>query len=579
MNKRDVLMLVLLFGLWLLWAPIDRMFIKPIFFPDPPQTEQAADPEPVEVAPRAGTAPVLAEPAEREPVAWSTPTTTPVTEAEPAPASVDAPRHTIDTELMQVTFTAQGAAIESMVMKAYPQEDIEGADPIVLDFESVTALALEGLAGLTSRHLFEMTPLDDGVLFTRRLDYGLQWTREVRVVRDYVFEVRDTLQNLTDTSLQLPRYGIRTGRMQPMPGSTSSYGMFALGVDTLLPADSVKRWAKDLPRWLKDTSAATVRQPLQTPVDWVAVKNKYFTQSLRPRDQATENCVVYVTRSPAGNDPADVWAALQFPESTLAAGGSFTREYLFYAGPQQHARLSELGFHQDQIMELGWAPIRFFARILLTGLGGIYSVVGNYGVAIMLLTVIIRIIFWPLTHKGTESMRRMQEIAPLMKGLNEKFKDDAQKRQVAMMELYKQHKVNPLGGCLPMLVQIPVFIGLFYVLRTAIELRFAGFLWISDLSEPEGLLADVLPLPLNILPIFMAVTMYFQQKLTPMPSSGDEKQVQVQQMMMRIMPVMMLVLLYNFAAGLALYWSTQNVLMIIQQALYRRRLAHKKAQA
>jgi len=578
MNKRDVLVLVLLFGLWLLWAPIDRMFIKPIFFPDPPQTEQAADPEPVEVAPRAVTAPVLAEPAEREPVAWTTPATVTPSE-EPVPETIDAPRHTIETDLMQVTFTAQGAAIESVVMKVYPQEDVPGSDPIVLDFESVTALALEGLAGLTSRHLFDMTPLTDGVLFTRRLDYGLLWTREVRVVRDYVFEVRDTLQNVSDTPLQLPRYGIRTGRMVPMPGSTSSYGMFALGVDTLLPADSVKRWAKDLPRWLKDTSATTVRQPLQTPVDWVAVKNKYFAQSLRPRDLATENCVVYVSRGPVGNDPAEVWAALQVPESTLAAGGSFTREYIYYAGPQQHARLSELGFHQDQIMELGWAPIRFFARILLAGLGTIYGVFGNYGVAIMLLTVIIRVVFWPLTHKGTESMRRMQEIAPLMKELNVKFKDDAQKRQVAMMELYKQHKVNPLGGCLPMLVQIPVFIGLFYVLRTAIELRFAGFLWISDLSEPEGLLADVLPLPLNILPIFMAVTMYFQQKLTPMPSSGDEKQVQVQQMMMRIMPVMMLVLLYNFAAGLALYWSTQNVLMILQQALYRRRLALKKAQA
>jgi YidC/Oxa1 family membrane protein insertase len=146
-----------------------------------------------------------------------------------------------------------------------------------------------------------------------------------------------------------------------------------------------------------------------------------------------------------------------------------------------------------------------------------------------------------------------------------------------MMQLYKEHKVNPLGGCLPMLVQIPVFIGLFYVLRTAIELRYAGFLWISDLSEPEGILKDVLPLPLNLLPIFMAITMYFQQKLTPTPTGGDEKQMQVQQTMMRVMPVMMLVMLYNFAAGLALYWSTQNVLMIVQQLLYRRRRARQEA--
>jgi len=211
------------------------------------------------------------------------------------------------------------------------------------------------------------------------------------------------------------------------------------------------------------------------------------------------------------------------------------------------------------------------------GMNAIYAMVGNYGLAIMLLVIFIRIVFWPLTHKGTESMRRMQELAPLMKELNEKYKDDAQKRQQALMELYKEHKVNPLGGCMPMLVQIPVFIGLFYVLRSAIELRYAGFLWIDDLSEPEGLLGDVLPLPLNILPLLMAATMFLQQKLTPTPSAADPRQQQMHQMMMKVMPVMMLVMLYNFASGLALYWTTQNVLMIVQQALYRKRLERRKA--
>ncbi len=590
MNKRDVLILVGLFALWLLWAPIDRTIIKPLFFPDQPVPEAVELDEREEVEPTVAELPAELSPVERRPeIAPDEREPVAVREAEIRPADlveeervpqaderVEEATHTIETERTVITFTSRGGAIREVVLKNYPELDEPDSDPIVLDFYPVTALGIEGLAGLTSRHAFDMEPLEDGVQFTRELEYGLRFVREIRVMDEYVLSVRDRFINVAEHPLQLPGYGLRTGRMLPMPGATSTYGMFALGVDTLLPADSVKRWAREIPKWLGDSAADTIRQPLRTPVDWVAVKNKYFVQSLRPRDLATENSYIYAVRGD-GRDPAEVWAALQFPESVLAVGETFTRELVFYVGPQKIDRLSALGFHQDRIMELGWAPIRFFATALMWGLSGLYGIFGNYGVAIMLLTVIIRIIFWPLTHKGTESMRRMQELAPLMKEMNEKYKDDPQKRQQAMMEMYKEHKVNPLGGCLPMLVQIPVFIGLFYLLRAAIELRYASFLWISDLSEPEGLLRDVLGFPINILPIFMAVTMYFQQKLTPMPSSGDERQQQVHTMMMRIMPVMMLVLLYNFASGLALYWSTQNVLMIVQQGLYRRRLALRKA--
>ena len=592
MNKKDILILVALFGLWLLWAPLDRHVIKPLFFPDGPEPEAVEVQEPDEAEP---TAVEVAEPApdEREPEEFVPDTREPVAlreperpaepveveeveEVEPPEERVEERLHHVETERMVATFSSRGGTIREVVLKDYPEFDEPDSDPIVMDFEGTAALGIEGMAGVGVRHDFDLSPLDNGVRFTREMDYGLRFVREIRVTDDYLFEVRDSFINIADHPLQLPGYGLRTGRMKPMPGATSTYGMFPLGVDTLLPADSVKRWAREIPKWLRDTSATTIRHPLNTPVDWVAVKNKYFVQSLRPRDLATEDCVVYAKRG-EGNDPAEIWAALQFPESVLGVGDTFSREAVLYVGPQKLDRLSDLGFHQDRIMELGWAPIRFFATALMWGLAGLYGLFGNYGVAIMLLTVIIRIVFWPLTHKGTESMRRMQELAPLMKELNEKHKDDPQKRQQAVMEMYKEHKVNPLGGCLPMLVQIPVFIGLFYLLRTAIELRFAGFLWISDLSEPEGILGDVLPLPINTLPIFMAVTMFFQQKLTPMPSSGDERQQQMHKMMMRVMPVMMLVLLYNFASGLALYWSTQNVLMIVQQMLYRRRLAARKA--
>jgi YidC/Oxa1 family membrane protein insertase len=164
----------------------------------------------------------------------------------------------------------------------------------------------------------------------------------------------------------------------------------------------------------------------------------------------------------------------------------------------------------------------------------------------------------------------MQQIQPLVTELREKYKAQPQKMQQAQMALYKEHGINPMASCLPMLVQLPIFIALFTVLRSAIELRFAGFLWVSDLSEPERLLAGLLPIPLNILPLIMTVTMVIQQKLTP--TGGDPQQ---QKMMLIIMPIMMLFMLYNMASGLMLYWSVSQILSIVQ-LLHQRKLGSKK---
>jgi YidC/Oxa1 family membrane protein insertase len=183
----------------------------------------------------------------------------------------------------------------------------------------------------------------------------------------------------------------------------------------------------------------------------------------------------------------------------------------------------------------------------------------NYGVAIILLTFLIRIIFWPLNHKSMVSTRHMQEIQPLIAAVREKYKDSPQKQQQEMMALYKEHKINPMGGCLPMLIQIPVFFALFVVLRGAIELRFSSFLWIADLSTPENLFKDTLPFAINILPIFMGVTMWLQQRMTP---AGDPQQ----QRMMMMMPVLFTFMFYGFPSGLSLYWSVNQVMMIIQLA-------------
>jgi YidC/Oxa1 family membrane protein insertase len=188
----------------------------------------------------------------------------------------------------------------------------------------------------------------------------------------------------------------------------------------------------------------------------------------------------------------------------------------------------------------------------------------SYAMAIIVITIIIKLLFWPLTQASTRSMKRLQALQPQMKAIQEKFKDDPVKMNRKTMEFMKEHKVNPIGGCLPMLLQIPVFIGFYQMIQSAIELRGERFLWACDLSKPDTIF--VLPgldFPVNPLPLIMGVTMLWQAHLTP-PSPGMDP---VQQKIMRYMPLMILLFLYNFSAGLTLYWTVQNLLTIAQMKL------------
>jgi YidC/Oxa1 family membrane protein insertase len=261
-------------------------------------------------------------------------------------------------------------------------------------------------------------------------------------------------------------------------------------------------------------------------------------------------------------------AQIRFPAAEIAAGGTLERNYTLYVGPKKLSRLSRFATRSSEIMQFGM--FKWMCVLLVPTLNFFYSVIPNYGVAIILLTLLVRMIFWPLTHKSTESMKRMQKIQPQIKELQVQFKGEPQKIQQETMRIYRENKVNPLSSCLPMLIQIPVFIALFTVLRSAVELRFAPFLWIADLSEPENLLKGVLPLvpALNILPFLMAGTMLLQSKLTP--AMGDPAQ---QKMMMWMMPGMMLFMFYSMPSALVLYWTVSQMLAIAQLAWQKRRSA------
>jgi YidC/Oxa1 family membrane protein insertase len=236
--------------------------------------------------------------------------------------------------------------------------------------------------------------------------------------------------------------------------------------------------------------------------------------------------------------------------------------YTVYVGPKEPNALNAVNPALDRAIDFGWS--HFIARPLLSLLKLSHAATGNYGLDIILLTVLVKLAFFPLSAKAFRSMNEMKKIQPQLEQLREQFKDDREKLNREMMELYRRNHINPLGGCLPMVVQIPVFIGLYQAFMHAIELRQAPFFgWIQDLSQPDRLGSMWLPLVdppgIPVLTLLMGGTMVAQQAMTPMP--GDP----VQQKMMMIMPLMFTVMFVNFPAGLVLYWLVNNVLSIAQQ--------------
>ena len=296
---------------------------------------------------------------------------------------------------------------------------------------------------------------------------------------------------------------------------------------------------------------------------WVAVKNRFFVTALCSSTAANTGFETTVVRdmSAANYRPASVSARVSL------ADGAEKRTSVFYVGPKKQSFLWDLGM--KDVMEFGmW---RWLCYPLVWVLNFFNGLIPNYGIAIILLTILVRLLFWPLTHKSTVGMKKMQELQPKMKEIQAKFKDNPQRLQQETWALYREAKVNPMSSCLPMLIQIPVFIALFNVLRSAVELRYAPFLWIGDLSEPEGLFASWFPFGgLNILPILMAVSTGLQSAFTP--SAGDKNQ---QKMMMIFMPLMMLFMFYSFPSALSLYWFLSNLFSIVQMWIIRRQTAAK----
>jgi YidC/Oxa1 family membrane protein insertase len=296
----------------------------------------------------------------------------------------------------------------------------------------------------------------------------------------------------------------------------------------------------------KEAADPTRKPPYSRNADdgWIGMIEHYFVAAWLPPDKVARQ--FYTTKLDGGLYTAGV----RFAEGTIAPGATGTIGARLYVGPQDQERLAQLAKGLDLVVDYGIFTI--IAAPLFWLLKWLHSLIGNWGWAIIAMTVLIKSAFYPLNHASARSMAKMKVVAPKMKALQEQYANDKQQLQIKMMELYKQEKINPLGGCLPILVQIPVFIALYWVLLSAVELRHAPWIgWIHDLSAPD---------PWFILPVVYAATAYLQVKLSPTPISDP-----VQAKVMQIMPVAFSIMFLFFPSGLVLYWLVNNCIQIFQQ--------------
>ena len=319
------------------------------------------------------------------------------------------------------------------------------------------------------------------------------------------------------------------------------------------------KFVGEIDRKIENRTVAKLRkgdQSLNGKISWAAVRSKYFVMTLIPENRImTQSVNIFRVSETLGIN-------LNIRYNNRLS--NFSDQYSLYLGPVDYNLLKSYNNGMEHIADMSWAWLRPLARIFKWFIGVLHSFIPNYGIVIMIFSLILKIILTPLTNKSLTSARKMQEIQPLLRELQTKYKNDPRTLQAEMGKLYKEHKVNPVGGCLPLLLQMPIFFALYPVLSSAIEFRQASFFgWLSDLSMPD---------PYWILPITMGVFMFVQQKMMQPKNQDtsklDDKQaalMQSQKMMQYFMPPFLVFIFSGLPSGLVLYWTTFNIFSIIQQ--------------
>ena len=485
------------------------------------------------------------------------------------------------------TFTSRGGGLAQVELLDYPQTisarwrgQITNAGGATLNAHAnVPVLALLGDTNFVGDGIFALSQNGNSVQAEKLLPGGLRVVKTFTLTSNFLVNASVRLENTSDKTVLLAPPEIVVGTAAPMDADDNGQMEGAMWSDGTNFVDSPLLTFVSGGGCSRSTPKPEIRAGASD-VAWVAAHNQFFAMLAMPKDLAREMVARTVTlptfqntvANPSTPPPQGIQTALVYPSQTLAANGVWERQIVLFAGPKEYRTLAVIGEqfhnHADGVMNFGsgfasfWGVGTFFAKLLLSAMNALHDLTTlSYGWTIVLLTAMLRLLFWPLTKASTLSMKRMQALAPQLNALKEKYKDDAQKLTSKQWELYKENKVNPMSGCLPMLVQMPVFIGFYTMIRSAIELRGASFLWAADLSKPDTLfMIPNLNFPFNLMPLLMGGAMLWQSHLAPASPGMDP----AQQKMMRWMPAIIIFFLYNYSSGLALYMTVSTLLGVLQ---------------
>ncbi|MBU0482119.1 MAG: membrane protein insertase YidC [Proteobacteria bacterium] len=475
----------------------------------------------------------------------------------------------ISTALYDAVFTENGGTIKSFRLKEYrennkkdsgPKELVTKGDgielPLFFSWGTDPSRVVEVPFYESDSQILETAPSGlKSLVMTTRVAAGLTITKTVNFSdNSYLLDLSVDVANTSDSALQGSPYLALTSNPFSPESANSSY-LFS-GPAVLVGGSLEEVKVKDL----KEDGPKT----LQGNIAWTGYEDSYFLLAAAPQNDSAEK--VQTVRLSV-TDGTAVNNVLSGSSDIIPSGASKQYKYTIFFGPKKMSVLEHEGHEFNRAINFGW--FGFVAKPLLLLMNMLYGIIHNYGVAIILVTVLIKVVFWPLSHKGMKSMKNMQKMQPQLAKIREKYKDDKEKQAQEQMRLYKTHKINPLGGCMPMILQIPVFFALYRVLMQAIELRHAPFmLWITDLSAPERLSIgfDIPYLGgLPLLTLLMGGSMFLQQKMTPTPATNPETAK-----VMMLMPVIFTFLFINFASGLVLYFFVNNMLQMAQQHMINR---------
>jgi len=489
------------------------------------------------------------------------------------PPAVDAPEQTAEIEngVARVVLSSRGATVQKLELLRYTTPRSEGGGPVTLIDRGAgelaafaTPLAELGFGDL-SKAPYQIT--EQG---PRQVSF--EYTHQgVRVRKTFSFEDESYRFKLVvaianqGTAAISPTFAVVIPEVVRPSSDFKDLAVAALVAGTVdrQPVASFGRAG-----FLR--GAPTLEREFSGEVEWVGAYSHYFVSAILP-DSPREIRARWQATEPGH----EILVSLEHPPAAVLPGTTLDREYVAFVGPKVPELLAAAGGQLERSIELGWSFIAPFTRVFTWLLKACYQVIPNYGIAIIVLTALVRLATSPLAARQMRSMKRMGELQPQIKALQEKYADDRQQQSQEMMKLYREAGVNPLGGCLPLLLQFPVLIGLYYALQSSIDLRQASFgLWIDDLSRPETLFTiPGVEWPVRVLPILMTLSMVAQQRMTP-TTSMDPAQAR---MMMIVMPVMFFFMFYGFPSGLVLYWFVSNLLAIAQQVYLNRQMSPRPA--